>query len=463
MTQIGERVQWGWWAMLGVIAACAALGTEYYFTRGQPSVQADESQTAPEQAAAERVEVIHPRKGTMDRITTQPGSVQAFESVRLFAGVSGYLKTLTVDIGDRVKRGQVLATVDVPELEKQVQRHAAGVDQARARVVQMNARVVSAKADLEASRAAVPQAEATAKSKAATMRFRDKQFKRMQDLYASKSIDERLVDESMEQRDAALEAKIAAEEGVTSAKERVNAAVAKVEQTRADVVEAEAEVKVTQAELEKAQVLVRFATILAPFDGVVTQRSLFPGDYVKAADEGATHTPLLTVQRTDLMRVVVQIPDRDVPYCDPGDPATVELDALPGQKIPAVKVSRVSMSEDAETRLMHVEVDVPNPTGKIRNGMYGRVTILLEKSDLLSVPSSCLVGKVQDGKGNVYVVRAGHARLTPVRIGADNGLKVGIVSGLTTEDELIVHPGGGLADGAPVVAHSHEAGGAAEH
>jgi RND family efflux transporter MFP subunit len=158
------------------------------------------------------------------------------------------------------------------------------------------------------------------------------------------------------------------------------------------------------------------------------------------------------------MRVVVQIPDRDVPYCDPGDPATVELDALPGQKIPLAKVSRVSMSEDAETRLMHVEVDVPNPTGKIRNGMYGRVTILLEKSKFVAVPSSCLVGKVKDGQGSVYVVRDGHLRLTPVRIGADNGLQVGIAAGLTAEDAVVVHPGEGLSDGNLVVASGHSAG-----
>jgi RND family efflux transporter MFP subunit len=454
---------WGWWALIGGIALCAALAAGYYLTRGQPAATAEESPSGPEKPPAAHVEVVHPQKGALDRSTTQPGSVQAFESVRLFAGVSGYLKTLNVDIGDRVKRGQVLAVVDVPELDKQVQRHASAVEQARAHVVQMKARVISAKAEVEAARAAVPQAEATAKSKAAALRFREKQYRRMQDLYHSKSIDERLVDESMEQRDAALEAKVAAEEGVTSARERLNAAAARVQQAEADVDEAAAEVKVAQAELEKAQVLVRFATMTAPFDGVITQRSLFPGDYVKAADEGGTSVPLLTVQRTDLMRVVVQIPDRDVPYCDPGDPAVVELDALPGQKIPTAKVSRVSMSEDAETRLMHVEVDVPNPTGKIRNGMYGRVTILLEKSKFLAVPAACLVGKVKDGQGRVYVVRNGHLQLTPVRIGADNGHQIGIAAGLSAEDEVVVHPGEGLADGALVLASSREAGVAAAH
>src|SRR5262249_37890021 len=213
----------------------------------------------------------------------------------------------------------------------------------------------------------------------------------------------------------------------------------------ADVEVANAEVKVAQAELEKAQVFVQFATIVAPFDGVVTARNFNPTDFVRAASEGGSHLPLLTVQRTDLMRVVVQIPDRDVPYCDPGDPAVVEIDALPGQKLPA-KVSRIARSEDQDSRLMHVEIDLPNPAGKICNGMYGRVTILIDKSDLLGVPSSCLVGRSQEGKGSVYVVRDGRAHLVPVRVGADNGLQIGLQGGLTPEDEVILHPGGEVKD-----------------
>jgi RND family efflux transporter MFP subunit len=385
----------------------------------------------------------------MDRTTSQPGTVQAFESVHLYAGVSGYLKTQTVDIGDRVKKDQVLATVDVPDLEKKVQQCQAAVDQAVARVKQMDAHIRSAEASLQAARAAVPQAEALARSKAAAQRFRDKQLQRMRELYALKSIDERLVDESTEQRDAAREAKIAADEGVNAAIERVREMEAKVAQARADKEEAEAEVKVAQAELGKAEVMVQFATIVAPFDGVITQRNFFPNDYVRAATESSTQLPLLTVQRTDLFRVVVQIPDRDVPYCDVGDPAVVEIDALPGQKFPG-KVARIADSEDPQTRLMHVEIDLPNKTGRIRHGMYGRVTILLDHSDLLSVPTSCLVGKAENGKGSVYVVRDGRARLVPVEYGTDNGLRVAIHKGLQADDEVILHPGSNISDGTPV-------------
>jgi len=395
------------------------------------------------------VNIVHPKKGEMDRTTSQPGSIHAFESVQLYAGVSGFLKALNVDIGDRIKKNQVLAVVDVPELDKQVQRNAAVVDQSRARVVQMQARATSARADWDAARAAVPRAEAMLKSKSAELRYRQQQLQRMRELAASKSIEDKLVDEATSHRDAVREGEIAAQEAVTSAKANVAAMAAKIQAADADVQESDAQVKVAQAELEKAQVMVKFATVTAPFDGVVTQRNFFPSDFVRAANEGGAHVALLTVQRTDLMRVVVQIPDRDVPYCDPGDAAIVEIDALPDVKLNA-KVARVARSEDADTRLMRVEIDLPNPTGRICNGMYGRVTIILEKSDMLSVPSACMVGKPKDGKGNVYVIRDGRARLTPIILGNDDGRQIGIISGISTANEIIVHPDAAITDGTPV-------------
>jgi RND family efflux transporter MFP subunit len=147
----------------------------------------------------------------------------------------------------------------------------------------------------------------------------------------------------------------------------------------------------------------------------------------------------------------VQVPDPDVPYCRPGEAAVVEIDALPGKKFDA-KVARIARSEDPNTKLMHVEVDVPNPTGEIRQGMFGWVTIILDKqSDRLSVPTSCLVGKSQDGKGSLWVVREGRARLVPVRLGGDDGDRVAIQSGLSDRDQVIVQAPPELEDGTPVV------------
>src|SRR5262249_30978757 len=125
-------------------------------------------------------------------------------------------------------------------------------------------------------------------------------------------------------------------------------------------------------------------------------------------------------------------------------------------------ISRIADSEDPETRLMHVEIDLPNPPGKtrkgmIRHGMYGRVTIILDKVEMLSLPSSCLVGRSQDSKGSVYVVRDGRARQVPVQINSDNGVQVTILSGLRADDEVILTPASGIGDGSPVIVSQAEA------
>ena len=428
------------------------------------------------------VTFTHAKKGVLERLSTQPGSIEAYESVQLFAKVAGFLKTQNVDIGDRVKkeqilappflgastaglvgsplangpflaaspliagRAQILAVVDVPELETQVQRNRAAVDQAKAHVTQMKARVTCAKADLDAAIAAVTQSQAAAKSAAAWVRYRSKQLKRMEELLVLKSIDERLVDENKERYEASIETELSAKEAITTSKARVKSCEAKIDQAEADVVEADSEVRVAKAELARIEVQLAFATITSPFDGVVTERNFFPQDFVRSANEGSAHKPLLVVQRTDLMRVVVHVPARDAPYAHPGKSAIVEIDELPGKKLDA-KISRTGNSLDTQTRTMRVELDLPNPTGKICHGMYGKVTIVLDRStDKLSIPSSCLVGKAHDGVGTVYVIQDHHAHLREVRLGIDNGLRVAVLDGIKVEDEVIVQPGNALAE-----------------
>jgi HlyD family secretion protein len=454
--------KWIWWLAAVAVALMFTAGGAYYLTKSSGSQDGAGSSDGVAQDPNDklssdeiRVEVTHPLKGAMPRTSGGPGSVQSFESADLVAGASGYLKTQTVDIGDRVTKGQVLAALDVPDLEKQVQRYKAAVEAALAHVALMEAHVASATADVAAANAEVVRAKAAIKTTEATALFRGKQFRRMQDLYnAGKDpvIDERLVDEHQDERDAADAAVNEAVANSAKADAMVAAAKAKVLQAQADVVDAQADVKVAEAEAEKAQVMVQFATITSPYTGVITYRAKFRGDYVKAATDAGGSQPLLTVERTDKMRVVFQMPDRDVPYCNVGNRAVVEIDALPGPPLEA-KVSRMTSSEDANSRLMHVEIDLENPTGKIAQGMYGHVTIFLDQgADLLSVPSSCLTGKEEHGKGTVFVARDGKARLTPVVVGTDNGVRIAIPKGLKADDEIVLHPTGDLVDGAAVVA-----------
>jgi RND family efflux transporter MFP subunit len=407
------------------------------------------------------VEVIKPTLGEMDRVTVQIGTVQSYELVNLYSRVPGFLERQTVDIGDRVKKGQVLAVIDVPELETELERRSAGLEQADARVTQMEARVWSAEADAKAVRATQVQAEANYRSAGATLRYREAQYKRIKALFATESIEEKLVDEKFELRDAAVEAESAAKAAIETTKAKGTASEAKIHGAEADLLEAKAEVRVAKAELAKAKAMLGFATIRAPFDGVVTQRNFFAKDFIRAADTSAS-MPLLRVERTDKVRVVVQIPDRDSPYADVGDPATVEIDALPGRRYKGT-ISRIADSEDQQTRLMRVEIDLPNPRGRIHQGMFGRTTILLDRLKTPSIYSSCLVGKSKEGKGFVYVVRDGHVHLTPVDIGQDNGVRVGILHGLTGKERVVRRPPSTLSDGAEVVVSEVPVAKPAEH
>ncbi len=438
MNPLKRTWAWLWWTSGGLLT-CAALGVVGYFLArglGPREVMAQDGPRQPQSPGAARVEVAHPRKGEMDRFSNQPGKVYSYESVPLEAKVSGYMKTQTVDIGSKVEKDQPLITIAVPELEKQVEKNVAALKQADAHVRQVQARIDTAKADLEAAKAEINQADANLKSAVAWRQYRDLALRRMTDLFATRSIEEKLVDESKERATAAAEAENAARAAVTTANSKKVAAEAKVAQAEADRAEAEAEVDLAKAELDRSKVMVDYATIRAPFNGVVTQRGQFPGSFVRAAD--GSSRPLLTVDRTDKVRVVVFVADPDVPFASVGDPAHVRIDAL--DRTFDGCVSRIAQTEDPSTCLMRVEIDLDNPNGEIRQGMHGNVKIDLETSELPSLPRSCLAAKVVGGKAPVFVVRDGKARQVTVEVGALNSKRVAVTRGLDEKDVVILHP-----------------------
>jgi HlyD family secretion protein len=115
------------------------------------------------------------------------------------------------------------------------------------------------------------------------------------------------------------------------------------------------------------------------------------------------------------------------------------------------QVSRTANAQDKETRLMRVEIDLPNDKKLLHQGMYGRVTIQLGAlPGALRIPSSALVGDVVDGNAKVYACKDGVAHLVPVRVGRDDGLQIDVLKGLSTEDQIVAHPSGALFDGAKV-------------
>jgi len=454
-------------SIITVIVVCCGVAAGAYFaseternaTRVSGAESAARNVHAERQPVDVKVEVVKPHHGGIERTTEQPGTVESFESARLFSKVSGYLKEQSlngkdVDIGVRVTKGDVLAIIDMPELKEEVKRDEAAVKQAEAHVLQMEAAVKSAEADAAAADALINEREADVEHAQATLRYRSKQFERLKNLLAEKAIDERLVDEAEDHRDAASAGLSSAKASVVSAKAQATAAKAKIDQAQADLEDAQAKVSVAEATLDKDRVFLDYTKIRSPYDGVVTARNFHVGEFITARDQGAT-IPLLAVDRTDTMRVVLQIPDLDVPFVNEGDKAVLEIIALPSRKFDG-HVARVSNSEDPQTRTMRTEVDLPNKDNALRDGMYGNVTIWLEKaSDVLSVPSAALVGESEGGKSSVYVVRGGKAHRVEVRIGADDGINTEIVAGLNPDDDVAVHPKGSIANGVPVTVVNH--------
>jgi HlyD family secretion protein len=435
-----------------VCAAVAALGTAVFLTRGKTAARAANVFVD----SVPRVEIVHPSKGGMRRTTVQPGSVIGFESVDLYAMVSGYLKTQSVDIGSRIHKGDVLAVIDAPREAKALEEASALVDASKAQIVQADARIKTMQGEREAADATVREAESDVDRLVSSFDLARKQLERVKGLVADRAADTRLLDENVRQFETAAVAERTARLAVIKAKAQLTTAIAKVESARADLAEAKAAMSVAVARLATAQVNVEYTKIIAPFNGVVTDRAFHPGAFIRSASEGG-QTSLLTVKRTDLMRVIVQIPDRDVAITSAGDTAEFTVDAL-GSLMFVGTVSRMAESEDPTTRTMRVEIDLPNPKGLLREGMYGTATIVLEPvSANLTVPPACVMEHSGQTHGVVYLVRDGLAHRTQVELGADNGSLVEILSGVNTSDSVVLHAGVPLEDGLAVAAEPVQA------
>lgn len=454
-----SRFRWVWW-VAGVVVLGG--GGAYWVSKGQspalpqigPSVAAADARTP--SGTAVSVEIVRPQAGGIQRVCVQPGSVEPFEAADLYAKASGYLVEQKVDIGSRVKKGDVLARIAIPEYEKQVQRDTARVKNADAKVKQMDAHLAAAKSEAKAADATVTLAKVLVRAKTSYRQYREKQLTRYKELAKERALEARVVDEQEDFYLSALEAENAAKEGISAAVERATTARAKIDQAAADLDEAKSGVEVAAAELERSQVLLDYAIIKSPYTGVVTKRSFHLGDFIKSADQGGA-TPVLAVERTDVMRVVVRVPDRDVPYVSQGDPAVVEIDALPGvvfetKGAARVGVARWADAEDPQSRTMRTEVDVPNLDGQLRHGMYGRVTITLSEGtpSAVRVPSAALFGKAEGGRGAARVVREGKVHVVQVRYATDNGIEAEVVSGLTPDDLVVVRAAGPVEEGTAV-------------
>ncbi len=451
----GHRLSW---FAAAVVVVGGTAGAYYFYEREHRAAPASGHDAAAGQGEGHDrkksgipVQVAQPRPGGIERTTNQAGSVHAFEHAQLFAKVSGYLKVQNVDIGDRVKVGQLLAVIEDPEVDKAVEQAQAALDQSLARVKVAEAKVRTAQADKEAADALGKQSEAEVSAKISNHELQEKQLARIRGLVQRDAVEAKLQDEQQDRLDVSNSDLGVARAAVLTSRAQAMAKAAMIESARADVAEAHSNVEIARANLAKAKVMQEYTRITSPYDGVVTVRSFHRGDFVRAANEGGS-VPVLAVAVTDRMRVVLPIPDVDVPFLDQGDPATLQIVALPGRTFRGL-VSRFSYSEDPQSRNMRTEVDLPNPDGQLREGMYGRITVQLQPpaKGSVTIPSSGLTRQDGQSEGSVFVVRDGKARKAAVHVGNDNGVEAEILSGLGADDRVVVRYNGTIEDGTLVV------------
>jgi HlyD family secretion protein len=356
------------------------------------------------------------KKSVFHRTTTQPATVQPAQLVEVYPKVSGELRSLSVEIGDRVTQGQVVAVIDAPEVRAELRKSQAMVDLARARARRVAIAVPVAEAMLLSERAKVEMAAAELKGSDALRVRREMERRRLKELADRKTLERRLLDEEDKWLESAQQTYMSKTALLAVAKADVQAAEARVEAARAENDEAQAEVWVAEANQAGPEMLSVAARVIAPIDGIVTGRTHHVGDSVRAGDaEGLS--PLLTIVQASRVRIVVKVPDRDAVFLDKGDTATFRPDALP-ERTYRGPIARTAVAEEQGT--LRSEIDLDNSDGRLRPGQLGHVTIALEdRPDTLTIPMTAILeeGPEARGKYRCYRVTDGRAVLTPIRLG----------------------------------------------
>ena len=429
----------------GVTLVLALAAVVPAFPRPVPSAQVP---AGPAHGDTDRKVIVETLKKTnLQRTTTQIATVEAFESVDLVPKISGYLKSLEVDIGDAVKRGQVLARIDAPELAAMLDRSNALVEQAEARVVTAKAAVAVVEATLAAEKTKVETATAVQERADSMRRFREKQLERYKGLAGDKQIPRELVDEAEERAEAAKAAVSEAKAQAATVRAGIEEEKAKLLAARSGVGDAEADLRVARVDQRKAAIQQESTTMLSPFDGVVTRRGFHSGDFIRAGAEGGS-AAVLVVMKTDKMRVVVAVPDLDVPLLDKGDHVTVRIDAI-GDRVYQGTIARTAYAEDPATRTLRSEIDLDNADGRLRPGQYGTAAIVLEDfGNRLTIAMSALIdGRGAGGDAACYRIEGKQAVRTRIKIGKNYGVRIEVVDGLKEGDSVVINAGAGISDG----------------
>jgi RND family efflux transporter MFP subunit len=402
--------------------------------------------------ATTRVSIVKPERATVRRTTEEPGQIQAFETTPIYAKIAGYVDQVVVNIGAKVKKGQVLAELRVPEIEADLKQKRAMIEQAQAERKQDEAMVEVSQAGVTSAEAKVTESRAgIRRSEADASRWRS-ELARIEQLFRERAQTGSLLDETRNKLGAAEAAQEEVGAQVKTAEAALVEAKARLDKARADVLTAISHVEVARFEADRAEAMASYAKIIAPFDGIVTRRGIDTGHLTTP---GAGGELLFVVARSDIVTITVGVPETDAPFVNAGDEARVRLQALDGKTF-AGKVTRTAWALDATTRTLRVEIDLPNPDEFLRPGLYAYATIIAEEhKNALTIPATALV---KDGEKSYCVtVAEGQARRREVTPGLVEGKRIEIVSGLDGGENVVEMNATTLLDGQAVEANQPQA------
>jgi RND family efflux transporter MFP subunit len=348
-------------------------------------------------------------KKTLSRQITLSSELVPFQEIDVYAKESGYVQKLNVDYGSHVKAGQVMATLEIPELQAQLEQDQAEI---------MNAMNEVTRADHE--------------------------LKRYDAQYNALHLEYTRLNQVFETQPG-----IVAQQEVDDAQGKDLAAASQVDAGKAALDAAESQLAAAKAKLAHDQTLYDYSKITAPFSGVVTERYANLGTLVQAGTSSSTQAiPIVRLSQDDLFRLVIPIPESYVHYIRIGDPVDVHVPSL-NRTFPG-KVARFSVDVREDTRTMHTEVDVPNPQRVLIPGLYAEADVALEhRDDIPAVPLQAI--NHEGDNTTVFVVnRENEIEDRPIMLGIQTATDAEVVSGLSEGEEVIVSDRSGLKAGQKV-------------
>jgi multidrug efflux pump subunit AcrA (membrane-fusion protein) len=396
--------------------------------------------------------MVHPQRRNIVRVVGQPSFVQSYERTSIYPKVTAFIEKWNVDIGDKVRKGDVLADLFVPELREDWGTKKATVEYDQEQVTFNQRQVEVADADVKAAKARLDEARSILGKYEAEVKRWDVQTKRIAREVERQVVAPQILLECQNELNADIAARDAAIAAIRKREAELLADEAALAKAVVDVAVARARVVVARSEAKRLEAWVGYLKLFAPFDGIIVARNANTWDFVlpSTGDPTAQNrapnlspsgeaAPIYVVDRTDIVRIYVDVPERDANYIRIGSEARVKVWAYRDTWLPAT-VTRLSWALNNKSRTMRTEIDLSNPGSQILPGMYAYGEIVVERPEVLSLPKSTLISS--GGKSFIWQYEDGRASRAQIQTGVSDGdwIEVTnrrIVSGSAGEEDWV--------------------------